>query len=257
MPKAKSKPRTSRQTKPPYAKVESTLHDSKSSKIAQKCKKTRNKRSASLTWFLKVYKGLNDWHLPIFEAVEAFIRPNKVLYPGSDKHLTASLLFRNVVYVDFNQKLQPVFKDPNVIDWIKENKKYTDEPQIKFLCKNFDFVFEKLNSFDLLISACAGIVSTSCSKYLKPGGHFLVSDAHFDARTIFLRPDFHLVAVYDTISNRLDDSPDSLKGHFITTAGSPITSNQVSESINKPKNKRSFKLQKEAMFYLFKKIGKK
>ena len=114
--------------------------------------------------------------------------------------------------------------------------------------------FEKLSSFDLMISACAGIVTNPCCKYVKTGGYFLVSDSHFDARTTFLRQEFGLEAVYDMKTGRFLTSEADLSGHFHTTEGIPISKTQVEESIVKAKARRSFKLQKESMYYLFRKL---
>lgn len=211
------------------------------------------KPSAHLKWFLKVYKGLDDWHIPIFKQVSALTKARHVLYPGSYTHITPSLFFPSTVYVDCDQKVGVVFSDEQVLAWINENKTYSEKPSIKFLCKNFDSTFETLESFDLMISASAGIVSQSCAKYLKPGGYFLVSDAHFDARRTYLRSDFKLIGVYDQDLAEIVTDPEEIKNHFHTTAGTPISLEQVEESMQKAKSKRSFKLMKETMFYLFQK----
>ena len=216
--------------------------------------KQRRKSSANLSWLLRVYKGLDDWHLPVFKETKRFTGAKYVLYPGCHTHVTPSLVFPHVVYVDNNKKVEGVFNDEKVIEWVNENKGYDEDTEIKFLYKNFDSNFEEVASFDLMISACAGIVSKSCAKYLKPGGHFLVSDAHFDARGTYVRKDFKLVGVYGERDGRLLTGNADIKGHFHTTKGEPITESQVEESIEKPKSRRSFKLKKEAMFYLFKKL---
>ena len=210
--------------------------------------------SASLKWFLKVYKGLEDWHIPIFRETKTQTGASRILYPGSDKHITASLVFPSVVYVDFNKKVEAIYTDDAVRDWVKQHKEYPGEADYKFMCENFETKFEKLSSFDLLISACAGIISTKCAQYLKQGGHFLVSDAHFDARTAFLMKEFQLVGVFDRGTGKLNIDKKELDNHFHTMQGKVITQAQVKESIEKHRNKRSFKLKKEAMFYLFSKI---
>lgn len=215
---------------------------------------TKKRSSANFTWFLKIYKGMNDWHIPIFRETVQYTKAMHVLYAGCDKHITPSLFFQSVVYVDCNKKLEGVFQDENVLQWVTEKKVYSDEAKIKFLCKNFDSKFEKEASFDLIISASAGIVSKACTKYLKPDGFFLVSDAHFDARTAFLRPDFELVGVFEKDTGKLLTSATDIEGHFYTTEQTPITQSQVDESMKKPKSRRSFTLMKEAMFYLFKKL---
>lgn len=196
---------------------------------------------------------MEDWHIAIFKEVLNFTKAQHVLYPGSDKHITASLYFPSVVYVDINKKVEGIFHDEQVLAWVDENKNYSQNTKITFLSKNFESTFEKEATFDLMISVCAGIVSAPCSKYLKPQGYFLVSDAHFDARTTYLRPDFKLVGVYDTEKGKLETSVVELAEHFQTTHGVPINKQQVDESTEKPKGRRSFKLKKEAMFYLFQK----
>ena len=210
-------------------------------------------KSKNLTWFLKIYKGLEDWHLPIFRDTRSFTRASHVLYPGSDKHLTASLVFPSVIYVDYNKNVEPVFHDSAVTQWINDNKDYDKNTDVTFLCKRFEGRLADDESFDLLISASAGIVSTPCSRYLKVGGYFLASDAHFDARTLFLDPKFELVGVFDKDTGKLGTDAESLAGHFETTSGKIITKKQVKESIQKSKSRRSFKLKKETWFYLFQK----
>ncbi|PAA80586.1 hypothetical protein BOX15_Mlig010969g1 [Macrostomum lignano] len=221
-----------------------------------------NKKKPSvkhLSHFLRIYKGLEDWHIPIFAAVKQFCgNIATVMYPGCDKHLTASLIFDNVTYIDLNSKMLPFFNDPAIHSWIEENKQYTRPTIYSFENTNFDrFVPVNNKPYDLVISASAGLVSNSaCMNYLKNGGHFLVSDAHFDARNAYTKTDFSLVAVYDSESGQLISEKKCLDDYFLTTEKKKITKVQVEESVSKPKNKRSFKLIKEpsACFFLFKKI---
>ena len=113
--------------------------------------------SGCLTKLLKVYKGLEDFHLPLFKEVQRIAKAKRVLYPGSHWHLQASVVFPDVTYVDYNQKVAPFFEDPAVLAWIKQNKLYAAEAKMKF-CLN-DFEHLKLpGGFDLLISMSAGIV---------------------------------------------------------------------------------------------------
>lgn len=221
--------------------------------------KIKKESVRNLSHFLRVYKGLDDWHLPIFSDVKDFCSDiNNVLYPGCDKHISASLIFSDVTYIDFNSKMEPFFNDPPIRSWIEDNKKYDNSVTIKF--QNVDYMkfsMSKTSNFDLVISASAGLISNSpCMDYLRLGGYFLVSDAHFDARNVFIKNNFSLIAVYDNSKKKMEFDKGSLDGHFITTKNEKITKEQVDESVLKPKNKRSFKLKKEIgfMFYLFKKI---
>lgn len=212
------------------------------------------KVSGSLAHLLRVYKGMDDWHLPVFRETRKYTGASKVLYPGSDKHATASLIFPEVYYVDLNEKLKPIFEDPGVLKWIADNKEYEEESCVVFDTKNFETSqLCQEGSMDLLITACAGFVSKWCTKYVKPGGFVLASDAHYDARLLFVTKGFELVGVFD--DGGLNTTEAGKNGHFITTTGEPITHEQVVESSEKPKNRRSFKLMKEAIFYLFRKTG--
>ena len=219
----------------------------------------RQKRSKELLAYFKSYKyGLGDWHLPLFKAVYDWITqteklPVKVLYPGCYNHITTSLVFDNVVYIDSDPKMTKFFGDDAVKDWVKEQKHYDGDTSIQFECLNFSSLENKfgVESFDLLISACAGFVTPSTSLLLKNGGYCLVSDAHFDARMLSLDKNFTLVAVWDTADEKFVFDVDILSQHFVTQKGEPITQAMVDESAAKPKTRRSFKLKKEAMFYLF------
>ncbi|XP_057309442.1 uncharacterized protein LOC130647559 [Hydractinia symbiolongicarpus] len=228
----------------------------RASKDASATKVTKKPKISSkeLNLYFKSYKGgLGDFHIPIFKSVNDIAKPTKVLYPGCHRHITASLIFEDVVYVDNYSKVQTLYDDPKALAWIDEHKEYNNDAKIKFKCKNFEGDFgEKVNSFDLIMSMSAGIVTKSGSKYLKKSGYFLVSDAHFDARMINLDPNFKLTHVWQ--NDQFDYSEAALEGHFTTKDGKALTEAMVLESIDKPKAKRSFKLQKEAIFYLFKKI---
>ena len=220
-------------------------------KLGKKLKKLSN---VELNAYFKTYKnGFSDHHWQLFREAGKIVKVEKVLYPGCHRHITASLVFKNVVYVDNYKKIAGCFADPKVLEWVNDNKDYSEEPKIVFKCKNFESsINEKNEDFDLVISSSAGIVTTSCKKYLKKQGYFLVSDAHYDARMLSLDPNFQLTHVWNS-GNEVFESGEVLKGHFKTKEGKKITKSQVQESIEKPKAKRSFKLQKEALFYLFRK----
>lgn len=244
--------RSSRVTKRKKIQDENPPRPVKSVKVMHK---ETVKSKKFVTKFLKVYKGKDDWHIPVFREVQSALNVNKVFYPGCDKHITASLVFQDVTYLDFNSTIASYYDDPGMLEWVDLNKEYASKPVIKFLLHDFQSDFGVgPNSFDLMISACAGIVSKSCSKYIKTGGYLLVSDAHYDARQAFVDPSFQFIAVYDESKKALDFSENGMNGHFKTTMGDIITQKHVQESIDRPKNKRSFKLVREAMFYLFKKI---
>ena len=208
-----------------------------------------------LNFFFKSYKGLEDFHLPIFKEVKEICRPEKVLYPGCFRHISCSVIFEDVTYVDCDNKMSKFFEDVEVDKFVEEKKFYKGDTKKIFILSNFENKFAEIEKFDLLISMSAGLVSNSCTKYLKKGGYFLVSDAHFDARNLFLKPHFKLISVYNNETKKFEDDPSILEQHFHLVSGEEIDEKIVTESINKPKNQRKFKLKKESLFYLFQKIS--
>ena len=108
-------------------------------------------------------------------------------------------MFKNVIFVDNYKKIASCFADPKVLEWVNDNKGYSEEPKIVFKSKNFEpSINEKNEDFDLVISSSAGIVTTSCKKYLKKQRYFLVSDAHYNAKMLSLDPNFQLTHVWSS-----------------------------------------------------------
>jgi hypothetical protein len=258
-----SKRKLGRDAGAPHKRAKST---SKAPAVQQGPKKRRtvgkidkantSPRSGSLSKVMRSYKGMDDFHIPLFAAVKTFTQAQTVLYPGCHRHVMASLVFSDVTYVDNYQGIAQEFNDPAVLEWIRLNKTYPEPSKLQFLLKDFTQPLPVAEeSVDLMVSACAGIVSASCGKYVRVGGHFLVSDAHFDARMTWLDKRFRLCAVYDMETQVLHSSPEQLEGHFKTIPGMcSISRQQVDESMETPKARRKFKLAKEAMFYLFARV---
>ena len=215
----------------------------------------KNKETRILNIYLKIYKGLDDFHMPVLKAVRKFTSAERVLYPGSGRHVNVSLFFPNVVYVDSDRKTTNVFTDPEVINWINANKIYKLETKMQSLCVNFSTEFEKPNSFDLVISSNAGFVSDTCKKYCKIGGHFLASDCHLDARKLNLDKNFTLVGVFNDTKQVMETSEEAKRGHFVVKkTGEMLTSDQIEEMTRNRRRVRACALIKSAMFYLFKRI---
>lgn len=235
-------------------------------------------RSAALTAYRRSYekKGQPDAHQAVFASLPV-ATPKRVLYPGCHRHITASLCFSHVEYIDCDEKVSDVYKDEVVCQWVMQqwarlrshdgnDKDESDEkPTWNFTCASFDsnLSFEQA-SFDLIISLSAGIVSTPCLRYLRDeNGYLLVNDSHGDASAAFVNPQLKLVAVYQE-SNINDDDIDAggwtmdasiLQEYFVTTKqGTPLTPAQAKQAATiGVKAKRSYKLAKEAPFYLFQK----
>jgi len=209
--------------------------------------------------YLRSYKGLGDYHLDIFRGVAGLILAHQttkapsaisVVYPGCHRHISASLVFPSVTYIDCDSRVTPLFSDPKALSFIETHKEYPQDSDIRALTKSFDAKLSLPDaSFDLLISASAGIVTKSCTRYVRKGGFLLVSDAHYDARMAHTMKEWDLKAVYHMDKKAFDSD---VEGHFQLKGGGSVTEKHVQESIDQPsKQKRSFKLREEALFYAF------
>jgi len=260
----------------------------------------------ALSAYKKSYKGggSSDWHLSLFRATRSLVENDgrsggggggvrkkkddsssssssdlRILYPGSHRHLTPALVFPNINFVDYDGKVGPLYQSDAARDYVVREKDYSEDPNYTFtkaryeaLPKSRDFAED---SFDLLISLSAGIVSSPCTRYVKPGGYLLVSDAHSDARAAFVSDDWELVAVWDPEAEVMDTSDETLQRCFrvvrcakrrrrrddddgIDETNLPLISkSQVDESERVGTvRKRSFTLLFEPLVYLFKRINR-
>lgn len=202
--------------------------------------------------YKKEYGGLSDSYLVIFELINKKFHPQNVLYPGSYCHITPSLLYPRIVYIDNLKKIKNFFKDKEVLTFVKENKKYKKNSIIDFYFTDYrSSIDEPIESFDLMISLNAGLISTACKKYLKRGGILLANDEHYDARTAFVDKDFQFIAVYDKTKRNFDFSLENLKKYFTTVKGIEITSEMIKKSRTKSPSKDPFKPKVKSTFYLF------
>eukprot|EP00287_Rhodomonas_sp_CCMP768_P008905 CAMPEP_0196741516 /NCGR_PEP_ID=MMETSP1091-20130531/40791_1 /TAXON_ID=302021 /ORGANISM="Rhodomonas sp., Strain CCMP768" /LENGTH=287 /DNA_ID=CAMNT_0042087255 /DNA_START=24 /DNA_END=888 /DNA_ORIENTATION=+ len=215
-------------------------------------------KSAHLSQFFKNYKcdekELDPLHFCLLDTVASLLSPSaSVLYPGCHRHVTPSLFFTRVTYVDSDAKLRPFFADEAMQAWVQQNKKFLAPAELQFSCQDFGKPFPAqigaAGEFDLMISASAGIVSTLCCKYLKPRtGLLLVSDAHFDAKEAFLHPHlYEPVAFWDGQELQHDVSCLAAQFHVVTKGdrskqARPITKEQLAEcTAGRPRGKWSFK----------------
>lgn len=209
----------------------------------------------SLEKYLSYYGGINDWHLQTFLKINNIFLPKKVLYAGSWIHITPSLAFSHVVYVDLFSKMDQFFTDKDVLNYIKQNSFYKTRTSLDYYQSDYkkDFLKEK-SSFDLLISLSSGFVSQACSKYLKKGGLLLANDEHFDSSMAYVDLTFECIGVFKNPKSLLT-SKKEIKSHFITKKGTPITQEMVLENSKRSPSKARYKLKKKAPLYLFKKVS--
>jgi hypothetical protein len=200
------------------------------------------------------YYGTNDWHLPAFRLIKKKFSSKKVLYPGSWIHVTPSLVFSHVVYVDLFSKMEKIFSDSELLQYVENHREYQDKPKIEFHQTDYRSKFGEVEeSFDLLISLSSGFISQACGVYLKTDGLLFVDNEHYDASMAYVDPKFDLVGVFKTVGEYID-SKQSIHSFFITTQGKPITLEMVEENSQRSPSKAKFKLRKKAQFYIFQRI---
>lgn len=155
--------------------------------------------------------------LALLDALRAsFERPPAVLYPGCFLHVTPSIFFQHVVYVDRNELARAFFaREANVRAIVGGRKRYRQEPFVRFVAQDFT---EPLpfgeESFDLLLALYASDVSRSCARYVCPGGFVLTNDHHGDARDAAAMPELELVAVAEQKGEAVRFLRDDLRGYL-------------------------------------------
>jgi hypothetical protein len=131
--------------------------------------------SKILQKYLLNYQGIDDPFRQTLLVLKNTFQIKRVLYPGSWIHLTPSLVFPCVVYVDSLPKTKEMLEDSELLEYIIKRSDYS-EPCIKKHETDYRRgIAEEKESFDLLISLNSGFVSQYCSQYLKKDGLLLTN----------------------------------------------------------------------------------
>ena len=229
----------------------------------------------NLRLYHKGYKGgaENDLHWDVFQKAQRFTEARRVLYPGCYRHLTTSLIFPDVTYVDYEKSVAPLYAvddDDNAVRaYVNQHKVYDEDSSYRFYCCNVVTEHKKLEQilgnsppFDLAISLSAGQIAEACTPFMSPtAGYLLVNDSHSDARLVHVNDNngWELAAYWD--GN--DFTTDLLDRCFQSVAKKdnrkrqavPLTKEQVQESIEVgTTRKRSFTMLLEPDFFLFRRV---
>jgi hypothetical protein len=139
--------------------------------------------------------GFERAHL--FQAIQERYHCTQVLYPGSSVHITPSLFFPHVVYVDQSATAREFFADMHSIrTYIDRNKRYKRRAYVRFIAQDYTAPLAlRRGEFDLLISLYAGGVSRACKGYLEAGGILLTNNHHDDAEDVIDDAEFRLRSV--------------------------------------------------------------
>lgn len=185
-----------------------------------------------------------------FDLLASWQRPGRVLYPGSFIHVTASLVFPSVVYVDNDRNAKRFFSRMNdVVSFVARHKKYHETPEVIFHGSSYEAdIPEPDGSFDLLISLYAGFISKPCKRYIKLGGVLAVNNSHGDAGLASIDPDYELIGVIQGQGDRLHLVDENLDVYF-----KPKKEKEVTEELLRKLN-RGIGYTKTAPAYLFRRV---
>lgn len=187
--------------------------------------------------------------LGLFEILKNKYAINKALYLGSHIHITPSLVFPEVVYVDSYEKFKRMVLSEEAKDFIEKNKQYSTKPKYDFIKQNYSDKLDIDNDFDLLISQYAGFVSQAGKKYLMKGGILVANNSHGDASLANLDNDFELIAVANHTNNKWRVSENGLGEYFVRKDGNKDSKTELLKTGKGPRYIKS------ASCYIFRHKG--
>ncbi|NJS41622.1 hypothetical protein HC766_04755 [Candidatus Gracilibacteria bacterium] len=145
-----------------------------------------------LDLYKKYFVDNNRESIAMFEILADLFKIQSVLYMGSFVHISPALVISNCVFVDNDRRVAKFFEDEEVAEFVNKNKKYKEDASFQAFQQNYEKPLPlKNNSFDLLISQYAGIISETGKKYLKKDGILLVNSSHGDAAVAHLDEDLN------------------------------------------------------------------
>lgn len=127
------------------------------------------------------YSDLKFERAELFQFIQQTYACREVLYPGCSIHITPSLYFPHVVYVDQSQDAAKFFAEQKTLnEFVNRRKSYKQSAYVRFIHQDYSAPLPFMDgSFDLLLALFAGGVSAACTRYLKVGG-ILITNNHQD-----------------------------------------------------------------------------
>lgn len=187
-----------------------------------------------------------------FRLVEAKFGCRRALYPGGYLHVTPSLVFPEVCYVDSVKGIGAALASPELLEYVRAHKDYPEDVCIRCYEEDYaSFDSEPRCSFDLLISLNAGFISQACQHFLKPGGYLLANNGHYDANRAFVDPNYQFVAGLEDGELNLQTLQPEDSPYFRTAKGESLTLAMVESDAERPPSKARFRPLRKADAYLF------
>lgn len=169
----------------------------------------------------------------LFREIRKRFNPERILYPGCYVHITPSLIFPDVVYVDSFRNTQKFYESSQVKEFIEKNKEYSEKIRLKFHHKDYNKdIPEDLESFDIVISQYGGFVGKAVKKYLKKGGFLVCNNSHGDASMASMDPEYELIAIYNRRTDeKFSISSKNLQEYMIPKKKIKITRESIEETM--------------------------
>ncbi len=209
----------------------------------------------ALPTYLRDYRETRHSHdhdlLGVFRAVRRLIDAPRAVYPGSYVHLTPSLVFPRVCYVDSVKGFGAAMQSCDLIAWLEAHMEYAEPAGVSAIETDYDRIPPALFAeFGLMISLNAGAISQECKRLLIPGAHLLANDGHYDAARAQVDGDYTLVAVLGgdgAIQTREED----LREYFVAKQGQPLTREMLADNERRAPSRGRHKMARTADAFLF------
>lgn len=169
----------------------------------------------------------------LFREIKKKFNAEKVIYPGCYVHITPSLVFLDVTYVDSFRGTNKFYESQEVKEFIKTHKEYSEACIFKFYHQDYfkDLPIE-LESYDVVISQYGGFVGQAVKKYLKKGGVLICNNSHGDASMAAIDSQYELVAVYNRKSDEVFNISDkNLEDYLIPKKKASITKKELQKTM--------------------------
>ncbi len=195
-----------------------------------------------------------------FRLIKENFGCRRVLYPGSYLHITPSLVFPEVCYVDSVKGIGVAMTNPGLLEYVNIHKDYAEDAVIR--CCEEDYCTlrpaqggDLAGSFDLLISLNAGFISQHCARFLKPGGCLLANNGHYDANRAFVDPRYRVIAALEDGALTFGTSQPGFSPYFTNVKGEALTLAMVESDAGRPPSRARFRPLREAEAYLFRLVS--
>ena len=207
----------------------------------------------ALPTYLRDYRKMRHSHdlIGVFRAVCDLIGVQRVVYPGSYVHLTPSLVFPRVCYLDSVKGFGAAMQSDDLVPWLDAHKEYAEPVELTAIETAYNRIPSRLLArFGLMVSLNAGAISQDCKPLLAPGAHVVANDGHYDAARARVDADYTLVAAFRA-DGAYETGEEALRGYFVSKQGQPLTREMLAENAQRSPSKARYKMARAADAFLF------